>query len=49
VISILLAGAVALLLAFAFLAPLESMRWWRRRADDRVLGDLPAPRSSWTA
>ncbi|GAB2598610.1 hypothetical protein [Pseudactinotalea suaedae] len=39
-IAMLLAGLLALLLAFAFLAPLESMRWWARRAEDRVLGEL---------
>lgn len=39
-IPMLLAGLVALLLAFAFLAPLESMRWWARRGDDSVLGEL---------
>jgi len=36
----LLAGLVSLLLAFAFLAPLESMRWWSRCDADRVLGEL---------
>ncbi|WP_156252895.1 hypothetical protein [Pseudactinotalea terrae] len=39
-ISMLVAGGVALLLAFAFLAPLESLRWWSRRSDDEVLGEL---------
>ncbi|WP_420112296.1 hypothetical protein [Pseudactinotalea sp.] len=39
-IGMLIAAAVAVLLAFAFLAPLESMRWWTRRTDDDVLGDL---------
>jgi hypothetical protein len=40
VIGILIAGTIALLLAFAFLAPLETLRWWSRRRDDEVLGEL---------
>lgn len=32
-----LLGALALLLLLAFLAPLESLRWWTRRKDETVL------------
>ena len=39
-IGMLIAGAVLLLLSFALLAPLESLRWWTRRNDDSIVGDL---------
>lgn len=42
-IAMLVAGAVVLLLVFALMAPLESLRWWSRRGDAEVLDGLARP------
>lgn len=39
-IPVLVVGAVALVLVFALLSPLESLRWWSRRPDAGVLDAL---------
>lgn len=42
-IATLLTGAVVLVLVFALLAPLESLRWWSGRKDAAVLQELAEP------
>lgn len=42
-IAMLLTGVVVLVLAFALLAPLESLRWWSTRSDAAVLDGLARP------
>jgi len=42
-IATLLTGLLVLLLVFALLAPLESLRWWSKRRDVAVLDDLARP------
>ncbi len=42
-IATLLVGAGALVLVFALLSPLESLRWWSKRRDDPVVSELTRP------
>lgn len=42
-IAVLLTGLVVLVLVFALLAPLESLRWWSSRSDVAVLEGLARP------
>ncbi|GAB2986315.1 hypothetical protein [Actinotalea caeni] len=48
-IPTLLTGALVLVLVFALLAPLESLRWWSRRRDAAVLDALARPDARSTA